>query len=58
MSELLERPDLMMEILAKLVHRAGGYLRVTSNDPPSGPFDLQSRVDLASGVIELRLPPH
>jgi|GEM_PF-3859744 len=28
MSELLEYPNLMMEVLAKLVHKNGGYVKV------------------------------
>ena len=55
MSELTERPDLMLEVLAKLVHRAGGSVRVTASDEPTGPFDLLSRIDWDGGIVELVL---
>lgn len=53
MSYLSEHPDLVMECLAKLVHRAGGYVKLTHHEHPSGPFNLASRV--GDQCIELRL---
>lgn len=55
MSELRDDPDLMMEVIAKLVQRAGGYVRVTGDEEPKGPFDLLSRIDAVNGIIELKL---
>lgn len=55
MSELSESPEMMMELLAKLVHKNGGYIRLTGTDEPIGPFSLLSRVDTETGVVELRL---
>lgn len=55
MSELRDDPDLMLEVLAKLVHRLGGYVKVMSEDSPSGEFDLQSRLNREDGCIELKL---
>ena len=55
MSELRENPDLMMEVLAKLVHREGGYIKVTKDDVPTGEFDLMSRIDMETGTVELKL---
>jgi hypothetical protein len=55
MSDLRDDPDLMMEIIAKLVQRAGGHVRVTGDEEPKGPFDLLSRIDAINGIIELSL---
>ena len=55
MSELTDNPELMLELLAKMVHRAGGYVRLTSDDAPTAAFDLKSRLDPAAGVVELRV---
>ena len=53
MSQLADNPDLMLEVLAKLVHKAGGYVKVSAKDHPSGPFNLASR--FVPDGIELRL---
>ena len=55
MSELLDSPDLMMEVLAKLTHKNGGYIKITKSDEPIGEFDLMSRIDWENGTIELSL---
>lgn len=55
MGELRDNPDLMMEVLAKMVHKNGGYVKVSASDHPSGAFNLRSRVDLESGAVELML---
>ena len=53
MSYLTDHPDLMVEIIAKLVHRLGGYVKVTKSEPPTGGYDLKSRP--RTGEIELLL---
>lgn len=55
MSYLSDNPDLMMEALAKLVHKAGGYIRLTGDDEPSGPFNILSKYDGINGILELKL---
>ena len=55
MSELIENPELMLELLAKLVALNGGYVRLTGDDEPAGAFNLSSRVDFSAGAVELKL---
>lgn len=59
MSELSDDPELMLDIIAKFVHRAGGYARITDEDPPTAAdadsLVLASRVNREEGVVELQL---
>lgn len=41
MSYLTESPDLMLEVLAVLVRRAGGAVKISLDEAP-GPFNLMS----------------
>jgi hypothetical protein len=43
MSALSENPELMLEVLAILVRKAGGHVIIGRADAP-GPFNLMSRV--------------
>ena len=51
MSYLTENPDLMLEALAVLVKRLGGYVEISASDAP-GPFNLLSKFD-PSGKLYL-----
>lgn len=53
MSYLTDNPDLMLEIIAVLVRRAGGAVAVSPNEGP-GPFRLLHKRD-AEGVMHLSL---
>lgn len=46
MSYLTENPELMLEVLAVMVRRAGGSVEISGEEAP-GPFNLSSKVDHA-----------
>lgn len=48
-----ERPSLAVEIIAKLLHKLGGHVIITTADYPSGPFNIQSKISPDS--LELQL---
>lgn len=55
MSELSEHPDLMLEVIAKLVAKQGGYVEVRGTDAPVAEFNLMSKWDKENGVLYLNL---
>ncbi len=55
MSELSEHPDLMLEVIAKLVAKQGGYAEIKWSDPPVKEFNLMSKWDKDNGVLYLNL---
>ena len=48
---------MVLTALAKLVHKNGGYVKLTVDDPPEGPFNLASRIDEKNRTVELKLLP-
>lgn len=57
MSALSQDPALMMAVIAKLVHKLGGDVTVTNQDPPDGKVNLRSEVNRGAGWVRLTLPP-
>lgn len=55
MSEMAEDPQLMLEIIAKLVYRLGGYVEVAGTDHPTAAFNLMSKFDKDKGALLLKL---
>lgn len=53
MSYLTKRPDLMMEVIAVLVRRAGGSVALRPEESP-GPYTLLSKI-ANDGVLHLTL---
>lgn len=53
MSYLTETPELMLEVIAVFVRRAGGAVTIESTESP-GPFNLLSRFD-EQGRLHLAL---
>jgi len=51
-SAISENPELMLEVLAVLVRKAGGHVRIERSEA-LGPFNLLSRV--TDDGLELRL---
>lgn len=57
MSKFTDNPEMVLTALAKLVHKNGGYVKLTMEDQPTGPFNLMSRIDEENRTVELRLLP-
>lgn len=53
---LVDHPEAMVVMLAKLTARAGGHLVIEGHEEPTGPYNLLHRFT-ATGV-ELRLVPY
>lgn len=52
MTDLIDNPELMLEALAVMVKRAGGYVKLDRSET-LGPFSLDSAFD--EGALHLRL---